>query len=91
MTAKRMLQHPHDSSKQAEATVVKVTEANEPFTYITLEDGTTLTMRMTVLEVVRFIDCWDEDNNPIYSVNGRGSLSIAIPDHLKRQVNSHDS
>lgn len=84
MTAKRMLPDPDNPDCQAEALVVRVKEAEEPFTYITLEDGTTLTMRTNVVEVARFIDRWDENNNPVYHLKRQSSLSIDAPQKLKK-------
>ena len=84
MTVKRLLPDPDNPNRQAEAVIVRVKEALEPFTYITLEDGTTLTMRTTVLEVARFLDRWDKNNNPVYNVTSQGSLTIAAPDSLKK-------
>ena len=91
MTVKRMLPDPDNPGHQAEAVVVRVAEATEPFSYIMLEDGTTLTMRTTILEVSRFRNRWDKNNNPVYNITSQGSLSVAAPEELKKSAQSNDS
>lgn len=67
--------------------IVKVIEAREPFSYITLEDGSEITMRTTVSRVVRHINQWDQDGNPMYTIDGNGIVTINAPKELKRDWN----
>ena len=56
--------------------VVKVVKADEPFMYITLEDGYEITMRASVVEVVRLIGQKDNKGNPKYSIALNNSIKI---------------
>lgn len=67
--------------------VVKVVNAEEPFSHIVLEDGTTITMRTNIIQVVRHLNSWDDKGNPIYSVEANGSMTITCPDNLRREQN----
>lgn len=67
--------------------VVKVVSAEEPFSHIVLEDGTTITMRTNIIQVVRHLNSWDDKGNPIYSVEANGSMTITCPDNLRREQN----
>ena len=73
------------TGEEVEGLVVKVTKADEPFSHITLEDGTEITMRTNVAQIIRLIDRWDEKGNPVYSVEANGSITINAPDELKRK------
>lgn len=84
MPVKRMLPDPQNPGQMAEAVVVKVTDAQEPFGHITLEDGTYISLRTVVLEVARFIDRWDDAGNPVYNITSQGSMSITVPQDLTR-------
>ena len=70
--------------------VVKVVKADEPFSYIKLEDGTEFTMRSNVTQVIRLLDRWDEDGNPVYKIDVRGSMTKNSPASLKRGPNDGD-
>ena len=74
-----------NTGEMIDGVVVKVVQADEPFSYITLEDGTTITMRSNVNQVIRLIDKWDDSGNPIYSISAGGSISITAPDKLKKE------
>jgi len=85
MVIKRMVPDPDGGEKKVEAVVVPVTEAQEPFSRISLEDGTVLSVRTTVVEVVRFPDKWDNDGNPIYNATFQTSVNTASPDELRKE------
>lgn len=57
--------------------VVKVVKAEEPFMYITLEDGYEITMRASVAKVVRLIGQKDDQGNPKYSIALNNTITIA--------------
>ena len=73
------------TGEEVEGLVVKVTKADEPFSHITLEDGTEISMRTNVTQVIRLVDRWDEKGNPVYSIEANGSTVINTPDNLKRK------
>ena len=75
-----------NTGEEVDGFVVKVTKADEPFSYITLEDGTTITIRNNILQVIRLIDRWDDNGNPMYNITGNNSISITSPNGLKRKT-----
>ena len=74
-----------------DAHVVKVVKADEPFTYITLEDGSEITMRNTVARVLRYKNTWDENGNPIYDIQGSGYVTINAPEKLKKKTSTDEN
>ena len=78
------------TGEMVDGEVVKVTKADEPFSYITLEDGTTVTTRTTVLQVVRFVDRWDDKGNPRYSISLNGITTINSPETLRKEPSDGD-
>ena len=81
---KRTIPDPLDSNKQVTGVRVRVLEATEPFSYIKLEDGTELTLRSTVIEILRLEDRWDAKGNPIYNVTSQGTLMVDAPADLRK-------
>ena len=72
------------TGKLLDGKVIKVVKADEPFSYIKLEDGTEITMRTNVTQVIRLLDRWDENGYPMYTIEARGSLTTNSPTSLKR-------
>ncbi len=73
------------TGKLVDGQIVKVVKAVEPFSYITLEDGTEFSMRTTVTRVVRHINQWDQDGNPMYTIDGNGTITTDAPEELKKR------
>ena len=78
------------TGNMVDGTIVKVVSAEEPFSHIVLEDGTTITMRTNIIQVVRHVDSWDDKGNPIYSVEANGSMTITCPDDLRKAPTDGD-
>ena len=49
-----------------------------------LEDGTIIRMKPVVAEVLRIVDHWDTEGNPVYQVKSANVLMVKAPDHLKK-------
>ena len=81
---KKTVPDPLDRTKQVAGVRVKVVEATEPFSYIKLEDGTEITIRNTVIEILRLEDRWDPQGNPIYNVTSQGTLTVDVPADLRK-------
>ena len=81
----RRVPDPENKEKMVSGTVVKIVKAEEPFCYAELEDGTTITARMSFVEVVRIDERWDKTGAPIYSVTQNGSLVICAPEQLMKK------
>ena len=66
-------------------TVVKIKKSEEPFSHAYLEDGTTITTKMSILEAVRIDGQWDKNGNPVYHVIQQGALIVSSPEHLMKK------
>ena len=73
-----------DTGEDVEGVVVKVTDAKEPFSYLTLEDATEITIRSTVTQVVRLLDRWNDNGEPKYHFLFNANLTIQAPSRLKK-------
>lgn len=68
--------NPDGTITQEIGTLVKVTEANEPWSEYILEDGTKLRMKQTVVSVAKLNATGAGDDDPIYSVQSQQTLSV---------------
>lgn len=78
------------TGKLVDGKVIKVVKADEPFSYIELEDGTEITMRTNVTQVIRLLDRWDKNGNPVYTIEAHGISRTNSPDSLKGEPNYGD-
>lgn len=70
-----------------EGVEVGVAESLERFSDVTLEDGTSIKTKLSVIIAVRVDDQWDDEGNPIYIVKSQNILTVIdSPEHLKRKV-----
>ena len=74
------------TGKLQDGHIVKVIEAREPFSYLVLEDGTEVTMRTTVVQVVRLIGEFDDKGNPTYNFDMSGTITVNSPPELKKSA-----
>ena len=58
---------------------------SEPFSQYTLADGTSVKVKMILLDAVR-LDAYDEQGNPVYQFQFQQILGIVAPDSLKGKV-----
>lgn len=72
------------TGKMVDGEVVKIVEAVEPQSYVTLEDGTVITSRTTVSQVVRLVGKWSKDGTPTYNITANGTLTVNAPEHLMK-------
>ena len=75
---------PENPSQKVPGTIVKIEKSEEPHSYVHLEDGTLITLKQSVLEVVRITDRWDQNGQPVYSVTQNITLSINSPPNLQK-------
>lgn len=69
-----------------EGTEVEVIDSNEQAFYVTLEDGTTLKMKPSIIQVVRLDDLWDIDGNPAYNVRSTFAVIASdVPEELRKR------
>jgi hypothetical protein len=58
---------------------------SEPFSQYTLADGTTVKVKMVLLDAVR-LDTFDEHGNPVYQFQFQQILGVVPPDSLKKKT-----
>ncbi|MGA3040811.1 MAG: hypothetical protein ABSF54_08495 [Bryobacteraceae bacterium] len=64
---------------------VQVSESTEKWTEVTLEDGTVLRVKASVLGAFRADGKWDAQGNPMYALKAQIVSSIvSVPEHLRR-------
>ena len=74
------------TGKPVEGELVKVIKAEEPSHYFELEDGTEVSMRVTLSRVIRVTGQQDEAGNPIYSFDVNVNTAINVPPDAKRRL-----
>lgn len=84
--AERPITVPDASGNDAEGREVNLIESTERFSELRLEDGSTLKIKPNVLQIVRLVEKWDSDDNPIYVVKSQSLVVVAdAPADLKRR------
>ena len=81
----RMMPDPENPGVRVEGELVRIESTQEMPSYVTLEDGTEITLRTTVLEIVRIKDRWDAQGNPSYSITVNGTININAPESLRKK------
>jgi hypothetical protein len=65
---------------------VPVSESTEKWSEFTLEDGTIIRAKVSIVSVVRVIDQYDQTGNPIYTINAVPIIGVAhTPQALRKQ------
>lgn len=65
---------------------IPVRTANEKWSEYELEDGTVIRMKQVVFEIIRVVDTWDAEGNPMYVTKASPVLNIvSVPDSLKKK------
>ncbi|MGB8412312.1 MAG: hypothetical protein WCE23_05750 [Candidatus Binatus sp.] len=84
--AERKVQVPY-MGKMVDGMDVPITESNERWSEITLEDGTMLRVKQSVAAVVRLDGQYDLEGNPMYFVKSAPSVAIVqVSPKLRRVV-----
>lgn len=70
---------------EVEGEEVLVAESIEKWSELTLEDGSRLRIKATVVSAVRIDNLFDQEGNPSYTLNIAPTVAlISAPDNLKR-------
>ena len=65
---------------------VAVKESTERWTEITLEDGTVMRLKPTVISAIRIDNMYDAEGNPVYALKSAQTVVItSVPDVLKKE------
>ncbi|MBI2858663.1 MAG: hypothetical protein HYX90_06265 [Chloroflexi bacterium] len=72
--------------KDVDALEVRFKGIREDWNEYDLEDGTTLRMKAVVAEIIRVVDQYDQENNPVYMVKSTNMLVVKAPDNLKKKA-----
>lgn len=64
---------------------VSVKESTERWSEVTLEDGTVLRVKPSVIGAVRMDNMYDAEGNPVYALKATQTMAIVnCPEHLKK-------
>ncbi len=72
------------NGKPHDGVTVPIFESTTRWSAIKLEDGSTLRFRPVVTEVVRVIDVFNEDGQPVYAVKSTNVLTVTAPGNLRQ-------
>lgn len=75
------------NGKQVTGEPVTAESANEPWAMYTLSDGTTVKVKIVLLDAVRLDAYNDTNNDPIYQFQFQQIIGVVAPENLKRKVN----
>jgi hypothetical protein len=70
------LVNPDGSTSQEMGTLMEVTDAKEPWSEYTLEDGTKIRLKQTLVNVVRLDNKKNLNGEPVYSIQSQPTMSI---------------
>jgi hypothetical protein len=66
-------------------TTVAFESTSEPFSQYTLADGTSVKVKLVLLDAVR-LETYDDLGNPVYQFQFQQILGVVAPDSLKRKA-----
>lgn len=82
--ATRKLKSP-TTGRIVEAEVVDIVDLRDPPIRLVLADGSTLRLRVDVIEVARFNGEWDPEGNPLYNVKSANIMAVLeSAEHLRK-------
>jgi len=67
-----------------DAVEVGVSDANEKWTDVKLEDGSSLRIKSVILGAVRVDGHYDPDGNPMYMIKANQVMTVSAPEHLRK-------
>lgn len=68
--------------RMVDAELVHVDQINEHQNTYILSDGTVMSMRTVVVNVLRLINRWNADGQPIYLVQSNNTMQVNAPEKL---------
>lgn len=71
----------------ADGIEVPIQDSNERWSEITLEDGTIIRVKLSMVSVVRVPGQYDQVGNPMYIMNMTPTIAIlSVPENLRKKV-----
>ena len=84
--ATRRLKSP-TTGRTVQAEVVDIVDLTDAPIRIVLADGSTLRLRVDVIEVTRFNGEWDREGHPLYNVRSANTMAVLeSAEHLQRDA-----
>lgn len=84
----RKVQVPGPDGQLQDAVYVGIDESSEKWSEFTLEDGTILRAKMSIVSAARVDGQFDQDGNPMYVTKSHNIVSVVeSPEKLRRKVN----
>ncbi len=68
-----------------QAELLEFDTKSEAWNQYTLEDGTSLKMKLVLLEVVRLLDEYSPSGDPIYTFSAQQIVGVVAPSGLKKK------
>ena len=79
---------PTPTSPQRDGSEVQVSESNEKWSEFTLEDGTILRIKTSLVSAIRIDGEFDQEGNPSYALKMQPMIAvISAPERLKQRPN----
>jgi hypothetical protein len=75
------------NGQQVTGEPVTAETSNEPWAQYTLSDGTTVKVKIVLLDAARLDAYNDQTNDPIYQLQFQQIIGIVAPEKLKRKAN----
>ena len=73
-------------SQEVDGVEVRYKSIREDWNEYDIDDGSTVRIKLLVSDIVRLVDQFDKEGNPIYVVKSGNVVFIKAPDHLKRKT-----
>lgn len=67
---------PDGSTIQEAGTLIEVTDSKEPWSEYTLEDGTKIRLKQTLVNVIRLDNRKNQNGEPVYSIQSQPAMSV---------------
>ncbi len=71
--------------RDTEAIEVRFKSVREDWNEYDIDDGTTVRIKVIVSDVMRLVDQFDAEGNPVYVVKSGNTMFVKSPDHLKKK------
>ena len=78
MSYRKSRPHPQTGEQQS-GTVLEIMEASEPITRLTLEDGTLVRLKVSIVEIMR-MDEPDANGKAVYDINANLTANFVSPE-----------